>query len=282
MKLRKFFAALLAGIMAVSTMTVAAFAEEDAEIGVVPTDAYYAYIGVQSNTYVFRDQCDSDTYGVGSKEFDQITYWEGQDALDAEMDITEGTVKLDGNGKYTLKIKDTKFKALGSETFNMLYVSTNIPYADADKIKIDGWNVTIGGTWVTSSAKQATEKDSANYFRYMVINEYDDKEGDDGSAPLKGAVNNNVPEDGSEIVIEFTVSGMDHDNPDLVEETEAPTEAPAADEDSNNSDSKSDGKSSDTILGLPNYVFFIIVGAVVVVVVVIIAVVAANKKKKAE
>ncbi|MGN0370807.1 MAG: hypothetical protein ACI4EW_09690 [Butyrivibrio sp.] len=280
MKLRKFFAALLAGIMAVSTMAVAAFAEEEVEIGVVPTDAYYAYVGVQSNTYVFRDQCDSDSYGVGSKEFDQITYWEGQDALDSGMDISEGTVKLDGNGRYTIKIKDTKFKQYGSETFNMLYISTNIPYADADKITIDGWNVTIGGTWVTNSAKQATEKDSPNYFRYMIINEYDDKEGDDGSAPLKGSVNNNVPEDGSEIVIEFTVSGMDHDNPDLVPEetTEAATEAAAADSDDKSNDESGSGK----ILGLPTPAFVGIIAGVVVIVVIIISVVAAGKKKKAE
>ena len=281
MKLRKFFAALLAGIMAVSTMAIAAFAEEETEIGVVPTDAYYAYLGLQTNTYVFRDQCDSTSYGVGAKEFDQITYWDSDNvAQDSGMDMSGATVKLDGNGKYTVKLAGTKFKELGSQTFNMLYISTNIPYADADKITIDGWNVTVGGTWICCTAKTATEKDSPDYFRYMIINEYDDKEGDDGSAPLKGSVNNNVPEDGSEIVIEFTVSGMDHDNPDLVPEetTEAATEAAAADDDDKSNDESGSGK----ILGLPTPAFVGIIAGVVVIIIIIISVVAAGKKKKAE
>ena len=172
--------------------------EEAAELQKVD---YNAYIGVQSETYIFRNEWNEASYGRDSEEnpecFGQLTGWDA-DNNKVNYGGTFEDAQLTKDGTYTVSVT-TGEMGFGSDTFfRMLYVSTDIP----SKLVKDGY-VTIDNVKVkigNAATPDYTDVDvGVEYVRIVVIDEYNR-----GDAP----VGYNVPGADSAITITFDVTGL--------------------------------------------------------------------------
>ena len=289
MKLRKLLAAVLVGVMTVSSLAISAFAAD--EKGTVPApgefDAngeYIAQMYVQMDgSWVFRNKWDDENYGtaMGYQYAGQLSQVEGDSAVPYDGTFTDVTLK--GNGTYTLKLENPNFvkDVNGTKTepkkFNMIGISTNIPASAQETVKITDATLKINDSSVyTYTWKDAlVDEEDEDYMLIPLLNVYNDKgEYDEVNEQLGGDESTFMGEVTS-IEITFTVSGFGYDKE--VEETTAEETTAAADTATKAADTaKSDSSSN----GLPTAAIIGIVAAVVVVVVVIV-VVATSKKKKA-
>ena len=172
--------------------------EEAAELQKVD---YNAYIGVQSETYIFRNTWDEANYGRDSQDnpecFGQLTGWDG-DNNKVNYGGSFEDVLLTKDGTYTVSLT-TGDMGFGTDTFfRMLFVSTEIPA----KLVKDGY-VTISDVQVKigdAATQSYTDVDTAgDYARIVIIDEYNR-----GEAPF----GYNVPGANATISITFTVSGL--------------------------------------------------------------------------
>ena len=173
-------------------------AEEAAELQKVD---YNAYIGVQSETYIFRNTWDEANYGRDSQDnpecFGQLTGWDA-DNNKVNYGGTFEDVLLSKDGTYTVSLT-TGDMGFGSDTFfRMLFVSTEIP----SKLVKDGY-VTIDDVQIKigdAATQNYTDVDvSGEYARIVVIDEYNR-----GDAPFGYT----VPGANATISITFTVTGL--------------------------------------------------------------------------
>ncbi len=173
-------------------------AEEAAELQKVD---YNAYIGVQSETYIFRNTWDEANYGRDSQDnpecFGQLTGWDA-DNNKVNYGGTFEDVLLTKDGTYTVSLT-TGDMGFGSDTFfRMLFVSTEIP----SKLVKDGY-VTIDDVQIKigdAATQNYTDVDvSGDYARIVVIDEYNR-----GDAPFGYT----VPGANATISITFTVTGL--------------------------------------------------------------------------
>ena len=288
MKLRKLLAAVLVGVMTVSSLAISAFAAD--EKGTVPApgefDAngeYVAQMYVQMDgSWVFRNKWDDKDYGtaMGYQYAGQLSQVEGENAVPYDGTFTD--VKLQGNGTYTLKLENPNFvkDVNGTKTepkrFNMIGISTNIPASAQDKVKITDATLKINDSSVyTYTWKDAlVDEEDKDYMLIPLLNVYNKKGDYDAVNEQLGGDESTFMGEVTSIEITFTVSGFGYDK--AVEATTAEETTAAADT-ATKADAKADSSSSN---GLPTPAIIGIVAAVVVVVVVIV-VVATSKKKKA-
>ncbi len=230
MKMKRFIGA--AAAMAVAgTLTVGAAAE-----------TYNAYIGFQTAPYSFRNSFDEATYGKdveGGKYFNSVIVWGGndpetypqyEDNYDYDIDgyvlpATYTDVQIDKDGTYKVGISDFDWALDGASSFNLLFISTDIPFdkeagEDGESIaKFSDCKIIVDGTVTSEVADPIIDtedgKKSGNT-KVLFANIWNDvlkTEGYTGAYPTKS------------VEIEFTVSGLGGGE----EETTAPadTEAPA-------------------------------------------------------
>ena len=173
-------------------------AEEAAELQKID---YNAYIGVQSETYIFRNTWDEANYGRDSQDnpecFSQLTGWDA-DNNKVNYGGAFEDVLLTSDGTYTVSLT-TGEMGFGSDTlFRMLFVSTEIP----SRLVKDGY-VTISDVKTKigdAATKDYTDVDvSGEYARIVIIDEYNR-----GEAPFGYT----VPGADTTISITFTVSGL--------------------------------------------------------------------------
>ena len=288
MKLRKLLAAVLVGVMTVSSLAISAFAAD--EKGTVPApgefDAngeYVAQMYVQMDgSWVFRNKWNDKDYGtaMGYQYAGQLSQVEGSNAVLYDGTFTD--VKLQGNGTYTLKLENPNFvkDVNGTKTepkrFNMIGISTNIPASAQDTVKITDATLKINDSSVyTYTWKDAlVDEEDKDYMLIPLLNVYNKKGDYDAVNEQLGGDESTFMGEVTSIEITFTVSGFGYDK--AVEATTAEETTAAADT-ATKADAKADSSSSN---GLPTPAIIGIVAAVVVVVVVIV-VVATSKKKKA-
>ena len=288
MKLRKLLAAVLVGVMTVSSLAISAFAAD--EKGTVPApgefDAngeYVAQMYVQMDgSWVFRNKWNDKDYGtaMGYQYAGQLSQVEGSNAVPYDGTFTD--VKLQGNGTYTLKLENPNFvkDVNGTKTepkrFNMIGISTNIPASAQDTVKITDATLKINDSSVyTYTWKDAlVDEEDKDYMLIPLHNVYNKKGDYDAVNEQLGGDESTFMGEVTSIEITFTVSGFGYDK--AVEATTAEETTAAADT-ATKADAKADSSSSN---GLPTPAIIGIVAAVVVVVVVIV-VVATSKKKKA-
>ena len=288
MKLRKLLAAVLVGVMTVSSLAISAFAAD--EKGTVPApgefDAngeYVAQMYVQMDgSWVFRNKWNDKDYGtaMGYQYAGQLSQVEGSNAVPYDGTFTD--VKLQGNGTYTLKLENPNFvkDVNGTKTepkrFNMIGISTNIPASAQDTVKITDATLKINDSSVyTYTWKDAlVNEEDKDYMLIPLLNVYNKKGDYDAVNEQLGGDESTFMGEVTSIEITFTVSGFGYDK--AVEATTAEETTAAADT-ATKADAKADSSSSN---GLPTPAIIGIVAAVVVVVVVIV-VVATSKKKKA-
>ena len=288
MKLRKLLAAVLVGVMTVSSLAISAFAAD--EKGTVPApgefDAngeYVAQMYVQMDgSWVFRNKWNDKDYGtaMGYQYAGQLSQVEGSNAVPYDGTFTD--VKLQGNGTYTLKLENPNFvkDVNGTKTepkrFNMIGISTNIPASAQDTVKITDATLKINDSSVyTYTWKDAlVDEEDKDYMLIPLLNVYNKKGDYDAVNEQLGGDESTFMGEVTSIEITFTVSGFGYDK--AVEATTAEETTAAADT-ATKADAKADSSSSNV---LPTPAIIGIVAAVVVVVVVIV-VVATSKKKKA-
>jgi len=171
--------------------------EEAAELQKVD---YNAYIGVQTENYIFRNTWDEASYGRDSQDnpecFGQLTGWDGDNKV--SYGGTFEDVLLTKDGTYTVSLT-TGDMGFGSDTFfRMLFVSTEIPSAlvNQEYVKIEDVKVKIGD----AATREYTDVDTkGDYARIIIIDEYNR-----GEAPFGYT----VPGANATISITFTVTGL--------------------------------------------------------------------------
>ena len=162
---------------------------------------YNAYIGVQSETYIFRNEWNEANYGRDSEEnpecFGQLTGWDADNNKVNYGGVFEDA-QLTKDGTYTVSLT-TGEMGFGSDTFfRMLYVSTDIPakLVKDGYVTVDNVKVKIGN----AATQDYTDVDvGGEYVRIVVIDEYNR-----GDAPF----GYNVPGADSTITITFDVTGL--------------------------------------------------------------------------
>lgn len=238
MKMKRFIGA--AAAMAVAgTLTVGAAAE-----------TYNAYIGFQTAPYSFRNSFDDATYGkdvADGKYFNSVIVWGGndpetfpqyEDKFDDDMPggqagyvlpATYTDVKIDKDGTYKVGVTDFDWALDGSSAFNLLFVSTDIPFdkdagEDGESIaKFSDCKVIVDGTVTSEVADPVVDTEDgkkSGYTKVLFANIWNkDLESYAGAYPTKS------------LEIEFTVSGLGSGDADTdAPATDAPaTEAPATD-----------------------------------------------------
>ncbi len=173
-------------------------AEEAAELQKVD---YNAYIGVQSETYIFRNTWDEASYGRDSQEnpecFSQLTGWDA-DNNKVNYGGTFEDVLLTADGTYTVSLTTGEMGFGTDSFFRMLFVSTEIPskLVKEGYVTIDNVQVTIGN----AATQNYTDVDTSGaYARIVIIDEYNR-----GEAPFGYT----VPGADTTISITFTVTGL--------------------------------------------------------------------------
>ena len=151
----------------------------------------------------------------GTVWFDQLTGWDGPTALNKGGNFTDAVIT--GDGTYSVSVTDFDFG--DDETFNLLFISTDIPL-DQD-VTFSDVKVILDGQTKYTFDEAYLSPDEATYYSPMMINIWNDDLGkQDG---LFGYV---MPEDSIEI--QFTVSGLGAASAAPAEtEAAAETEAPA-------------------------------------------------------
>ena len=173
------------------------------EANAVKAAGLHAYIGVQGkDTYVFRNAW-NDNYGLNDEEhpyFYRLTGWDDDTPEDGSSDYggTFEDAQITGDGEYTVSLT-TGEKGFGAtESFNLLFVSTDIP----SKLVKDGF-LTIDNvkTKIGSAATQEyTELDlTGEYALIRVLDTYNQTADPFGYT---------VPGANETIAITFTVSGF--------------------------------------------------------------------------
>ncbi|MDE7294489.1 MAG: hypothetical protein K2N72_08705 [Oscillospiraceae bacterium] len=206
---------------ALTAAAVAASLTAFSAVSASAEETYNAYIGVQSASFTFRNAWNEGTYGKdivaddGTVWFDQLTGWDGPTALNKGGNFTDAVIT--GDGTYSVSVTDFDFG--DDETFNLLFISTDIPL-DQD-VTFSDVKVILDGQTKYTFDEAYLSPDEATYYSPMMINIWNDDLGkQDG---LFGYV---MPEDSIEI--QFTVSGLGAASAAPAEtEAAAETEAPA-------------------------------------------------------
>ncbi len=252
---------------------IAAATEEETTTEAAPSaefDAngtYNAYIGIQSANYSFRNAFNEPTYGMGTEYFNQITGWDASNnAVVREGTITDAEIA--GNGTYTVSIKGLDF-ADGSETLNLLFLSTDIPLESG--VTISDVNIRIGGKSVYDFEEAFLDPDDDEFLKPLFINIWNKEL----TAENEFAYTLSA---GMDVEITFTVSGFAYDNPNAVAE-ETTTVAPETTKAPENSTTQAATQASTSADegGVSVGLIIAIVAAVVVVAAIVVVVV---KKKK--
>ena len=199
----------------VFTVVPGAPVEEDVYVSSAPPfepeGVYHAYLGVQSASYTFRNAWADGSYGAEGGEWEKqpignnfygLTGWDG-DAVVRGGVFADCEIK--GNGDYTVTLNGFDFGE--DESFNILFVSTDIPLAGHPVaftdiiVRMDGSTKYIFDSGYIPGISSHETKD---YYEVHCINIWSgDLGGNDGLFGYSMPANS--------IELAFTVSGFDYD-----------------------------------------------------------------------
>lgn len=211
------------GAIAAAAMAVSSFAALPASAA----ETYHAYLGIQSQSFTFRNAWDDGTYGKGvvgddgMEYFNQLTGWDGGSVpLDKGGDFTDAEITADGTYKVGLS-GDFDFGT--DESLNLLFVSTDIPLDSG--VTISDVKVIIDGQTKYTFDEAYLSPDATTYIQPMAINIWNDDLGKED-----GLFGYTMPT--TSVEMEFTVSGMGSGDAAAADTSTADTSseaAPAAD-----------------------------------------------------
>ncbi|MCL2084334.1 MAG: hypothetical protein FWH06_03625, partial [Oscillospiraceae bacterium] len=219
-----------------------------------PNGTYNAFLGVQSQNWIFRNAWEDSSYGADGSQWDALGIGNNFNKLsltdppeDKGGAFTDVVIK--GNGTYQVSLSGADFG--NDEFFNQLFVSTDISLA----AELTFTNIAVRMNGVTRHTFEEAVILGENYYQVGCINIWNSDLG--GDAGLFGYA---MPV--TDITIEFTVSGFAYDNED-----DAPTPPPAdnsggsslpADYVADNAPKADDG-------GFPGWLIAVIIGGAAVI-----------------
>lgn len=180
MKIKKFFAAVVAAAVAVSAMAINAFASEDGTAYIMFSDANWA-----------------------------TQWWDDGNAYD---NVTAETVKITGDGQYTVKAtaaapaSSFAFAAVGVANGEVAFGAETL-ILTIDSVKVDGLEIQPSGTAYTSSDDQIVTR--ANLYNSWVSSLPDDaRTANDATDMSATAYDLASIGEWTTIEVTFTVSGL--------------------------------------------------------------------------
>ena len=163
MKKSRMIAAVAASVVTASALAVSA-------------GAYTGYLGFQNTVYSFRNAWNDGTYGLnsGNDAFSHVVVWGNKDPetfpdyednfdYDIEgylLDVTYTDASITEDGTYTVALDGFDWTLDGANSFNLLYINTDIPIDSGAVIKnakvlVDGAEAqTIAEPWVNPDEKE--------------------------------------------------------------------------------------------------------------------------------
>ena len=306
MKIKKFLALLLAGIMAFSCLVIAVAADEPEETTAEEangdgaaaggadefdpsSDEYVAQMYIQiGGSWVFRNTYSDKDYGTVTDYQYKNQLSDVQDSANpVAHDGTFTDVVLKGNGTYTVTLENPDFtngSGTEGELFNLIGVSTSIPGSAEETVKITDMTIQVNDSamlkYTYPEASYDPDGIKAGYLNVLGVNIWNSEVCTDANAVFGDK--SNWPGEVTKVTVTFTISGFDHDAPADApapgedDGTKADDSATKADSSNNNN---SNDKKDDSKGGLPTGAIIGIIAGVVLVVIIIV-VVATSKKKK--
>lgn len=301
MKIKKFLALLLAGIMALSCLAISVAADEPEETKAEETkgeeggadafdpssDEYVAQMYIQiGGSWVFRNTYSDKDYGTVTDYQYKNQLSDVQDSANpVPHDGTFTDVVLKGNGTYTVTLENPDFtngSGTAGELFNLIGVSTSIPGSAEETVKITDMTIQVNDSAMLKYTYPEATFDpdgiKAGYLNALGVNIWNSEVCTDANAVFGDK--SNWPGEVTKVTVTFTISGFDHDAPADApapgedDGTKADDGATKADNNNNNNDKKDDSKG-----GLPTGAIIGIIVGVVAVVVVVVVIVSKKKKK---
>lgn len=159
---------------------------------------YHAYIGVQTDTWDYRDEWEKDAKSTTYDFFKQMNIGGGP------QDVTYTDATITANGEYTVAVDGADLST--ATKFNMLFISTDIP-CTMSGVKATNAVVTIDGTEVAkldvAPIKKECIEGGKKYYMFMVNNVY----ANEGDIDAPAAYDYVMPE--KSVSIKFTIEGVD-------------------------------------------------------------------------
>lgn len=179
-------------------------------VAVVPSSTYKAYLGFQTDDWLFRDVWHADT-GLKCKDYDytkQVAWsHEGKTNPINVTSITDATMEKNGV-KYKVAITglDVKKVSSASTKFNMLYLSTDIPLS-MKGVSVKDAVLKIDGKVIKEYKVVPNKGDASKYYQFMLADAYAPSDGTKDAAYPSGSELKTFPT--NSIEIEYTVNGVD-------------------------------------------------------------------------
>lgn len=167
---------------------------------VAPTKApalktYDAYLGFQTDNYIFRNPWNDSTLGLKSKDIkynSQVSLSTGDKNKAFPAKIANATMKANGTN-YTVSISGVNLKTIKgvekdaktAKGFNMLYVTTQIPLTQKGVTAVNA-TLKIDGKVVKSGFSLPNKPDADEYYQFMVADGYSEDDGIKNVAYPKG------------------------------------------------------------------------------------------------
>lgn len=167
---------------------------------VAPTKApalktYDAYLGFQTDNYIFRNPWNDSTLGLKSKDIkynSQVSLSTGDKMKGFNAKIANATMKANGTN-YTVSISGVNLKTIKgvekdaktAKGFNMLYVTTQIPLTQKGVTAVNA-TLKIDGKVVKSGFSLPNKPDADEYYQFMVADGYSEDDGIKNVAYPKG------------------------------------------------------------------------------------------------
>lgn len=167
---------------------------------VAPTKApalktYDAYLGFQTDNYIFRNPWNDSTLGLKSKDIkynSQVSLSTGDKNKAFPAKIANATMKANGTN-YTVSISGVNLKTIKgvekdaktAKGFNMLYVTTQIPLTQKGVTAVNA-TLKIDGKVIKSGFSLPNKPDADEYYQFMVADGYSEDDGIKNVAYPKG------------------------------------------------------------------------------------------------
>ena len=180
-------------------------------VAIAPSTSYNAYLGFQTDDWLFRDPWNNSDTGLKSKDYDYLKQvaW-NHDGKTNPINVTSITdAKMEKNGvKYNLSIKglDVKKVSSASTKFNMLFITTDIPLS-MKGVQVKDAVLKIDGKKIKEYKVVPNKADASKYYQFMLADAYAPDDGTKDAPYPKGAELKTFPTDSIEV--EYTVSGVD-------------------------------------------------------------------------
>lgn len=179
-------------------------------VAVVPSTSYKAYLGLQTDDWLFRDVWHGDN-GLKCKDYDytkQVAWsHDGKTNPINVTSITDATMEKNGV-KYKVAITGLNVKKVSSAStkFNMLYLSTDIPLS-MKGVSVKDAVLKIDGKVIKEYKVVPNKGDASKYYQFMLADAYAPADGTKDAAYPSGSELKTFPTDSIEI--EYTVNGVD-------------------------------------------------------------------------